>query len=156
MGTIGLAQDRNRWRAVVNAVMNLRVSQNAENFLSNWGPGSLSGMTLLHGVRMYLFLWITNSCSTIVCFGQTSLSHLQSRYQTVRLHNTTHFVFCRQFIQRSSSKLGKKKKFLSFRNQQYCSYGQEWFRVHCLPNANRVQSVMLPGSWQLNAKSLQR
>ena len=29
-----LAQDRNRWRALVNAVMDLPVSQNAGNFLT--------------------------------------------------------------------------------------------------------------------------
>jgi len=32
---IHMAQDRNRWRALVNTVMNFRIAQNERNFLSN-------------------------------------------------------------------------------------------------------------------------
>jgi len=35
MDWIDLAQDRDRWWALVNAVMYLRVSQNAGNFLTS-------------------------------------------------------------------------------------------------------------------------
>jgi hypothetical protein len=49
MDWIDMAQDRDRW-AVVSAVMNLRVPKYAGNFLTNCGPVSFSGRTLLYGV----------------------------------------------------------------------------------------------------------
>jgi hypothetical protein len=49
---IGLARDRDRWRAPVKAVMNLRVTQNAGNFLTRCKTVSFPRRTLLHGVSM--------------------------------------------------------------------------------------------------------
>jgi hypothetical protein len=48
---IDLALDRDRWRALVNTVLNLSVPLNVGNFLTSLGPASFSERTLLHVVR---------------------------------------------------------------------------------------------------------
>jgi hypothetical protein len=50
MDWIELAEDRNRWWAVVTGVMNLQVPFNLGNFLTSCKPVTFSKRTLLHGV----------------------------------------------------------------------------------------------------------
>jgi hypothetical protein len=50
MDWIDVAQDRDRWRALLNAAVNLRVPLHAENFLTSWELNGYSRRTLLHAV----------------------------------------------------------------------------------------------------------
>jgi hypothetical protein len=47
---IGLVQDMDQWRAIAKTVMNFRVPQNAENFLSSCTTGGLSKRAQFHGL----------------------------------------------------------------------------------------------------------
>jgi hypothetical protein len=51
MEWIGLVQERDRWREIMNAVMNLQVQQNAGNFMTSYKLVSFSRRTVLHGVN---------------------------------------------------------------------------------------------------------
>jgi len=57
---IGLAQDRERWRTLVSAVMNLWVPWNVGNFLTSCKPFSFSRRTLHHGISKCDRNWARN------------------------------------------------------------------------------------------------
>ena len=46
-----LAEDRDKWPELVNALMNLRLPQTAGNYLTGCKPVSFSRRTLFHGLR---------------------------------------------------------------------------------------------------------
>jgi hypothetical protein len=49
--SIGLTQDKDKWRALVNVVVNLRAPLNAEKLSSGYTIGGPSSGVQLHGIN---------------------------------------------------------------------------------------------------------
>jgi hypothetical protein len=64
---IGLAKDRNKWRALVNLVLNLRVPRNAGKLSSGLASSGLSSSAQLHRVSLasYVNIIVTNCIITM-------------------------------------------------------------------------------------------
>jgi hypothetical protein len=72
MDWIDLAQDRNHWIDLVNAVMNFRLPQNAGKFLSSCTTCGLSRRAQFHGVSS---IFITMSCFSYRDHLQVNSNH---------------------------------------------------------------------------------
>ena len=72
---IDMAQHRDRWRALLNALMNIRVPYSVGNFCTSCIPISFSGRALLHGVSLVRNLRQRNPVSNIM-----QVSHFANFY----------------------------------------------------------------------------
>jgi hypothetical protein len=83
-----------RWWALVNTVMNLRVLKNAGKFLTSWTPFSFWRRILLHGVTKQV-------CKYTAVVGKDSFSKVCMRARCNQLCCTAHCGIAAQSWQSS-------------------------------------------------------
>jgi hypothetical protein len=80
---IGLAKDRNRWRALVNSVLNLRVPWNAEKLSSGLTSSGLSRSAQLHRVSKLVRIMITEEAKQYLFNRVQNVSHSETGINSI-------------------------------------------------------------------------
>ena len=78
-GLIDLSQNRDRQLSLVKAVMTLRVTQNARNFLTSLEPVGFSGRTLLYGVFIYVNFYVNPKTMVFSSLKLCSFLHIDKK-----------------------------------------------------------------------------
>jgi hypothetical protein len=91
MDWIELAQDWDRWRALVNTLMDLRVSQNFGKFLSIWATGGLTRRTQFHEVGGHSKKGKIIQCC---CWLLGAMYECDSSLSPYRVRCVLHAIFC--------------------------------------------------------------
>ena len=115
MDWIGLAQNRDRWRTLVSAVMNLRVLWNAGNFLTSCKPVSFSRRTLHHTVSTDTRVTATEESRRLLQFNCLSYKQylaavtwktykgynwfMRQKYSCAKVHQSRNFISWRLTVE---------------------------------------------------------
>ena len=123
MDWIGLAQDRDRWRTLLSAVMNLRVPWNAGNFLSSCKRVSCSRRTLHRGVSKWVSKWLywnVYKCSLEECYGTLYLSNFYNL--TIKIKFKLHVAWARSSVG-TATELPAERSGTRFSDRPYRPWG---------------------------------
>jgi len=82
-----LAQDRDRWQALVNVAMNEPVQPTEGKCLTGCGPGRFSGRTVLHGIGQWPVA--VHLCRHILQTMRNFTKHLYQIYAVTTTITTT-------------------------------------------------------------------
>jgi hypothetical protein len=130
---IQVTQDRDKWKAIVNAVTNIRSAPTAENYLTRWGTIRLTK-------RRAVCTWnVWKIISVLSIHGLTSTSASTTMASILRTHST--------LIISHLCPLDSKRIHVSSRRQQawlnFANAAAKWLK-HCDQACHRNTAEKLP------------